>query len=89
MANKSLNVTLILMILLYMVVTTAGDAELDADDGEIIDGNVTLSDCKQQCMLICMKIKLSQISLCQDACSPACKQLQGKGSLFRRPKKKE
>jgi len=84
MARKSLGVALILVLLSYMslMVVAIEGMNLDANGDDIKDGKDALFDCKQQCMSICLKIKLAQVSLCQDACSPACKQLKGKGSLY-------
>ena len=62
------------------------NVDVDVDGDDIKDGKMSLLECKQQCMSICLKIKITEDSLCQDACSPACNQLQGKGSLFYRPK---
>lgn len=80
MASKSLGVAVILVLLPYMslVVVAIEGMNLDANG----DDNDVLYDCKQQCMSICLKIKLAQVSLCQEACSPACKQLKGKGSFM-------
>jgi len=81
MARKSLGVAVILVLLPYMslVVVAIEGMNLDANGD---DSKEALYDCKQQCMSICLKIKLAQVSLCQDACSPACKQLKGKGSFY-------
>lgn len=79
MASKSLGVAVILVLLPYMslVVVAIEGINLDANGDEDV-----LYDCKQQCMSICLKIKLAKVSLCQEACSPACKQLKGKGSFM-------
>lgn len=97
MANNTLSllgVVAILVFLLYMqlvgatgsVAPTPTPAPTPAEDvvdisDDVKHGSVSLTDCKQECMAICMKIKYAQDSLCRDACKPACKQLQGKASL--------
>lgn len=84
MTSKSLGAAMILVLFLYMslMVVAVEDTNLDADGDDIKDDKMSLPNCKQECMSICLKIKFAEHSLCQDACSPACKQLQGKGSLF-------
>lgn len=91
MANKSLGVAVILVLLLLLhkplMVVAAVEDDDDKDVGknadDIKNGEVNMPiDCKEQCIAICMKIKYAKDSLCQDACDPACKQLQGKGSML-------
>lgn len=88
MTSKFLGSAVILVLFLYISLTVVAleDPNIDAYDDDIKDGKMSLPECKQQCMSICLKIKFAEDSLCQDACSPACKQLQGKGSFFYRPK---
>lgn len=79
MAYKSYCMVMIL-VLLYMPLVVAVEAA-DANSS-IQGGKVSFSTCMQQCMSICLKIKNANDSLCQEACAPGCKQLQGKGSIY-------
>ncbi|KAI5384731.1 hypothetical protein KIW84_071657 [Lathyrus oleraceus] len=70
-----------------VVAAVQEDKDKNKNGDDVKDGGVTTSsECIAQCILICMKIKYAKKPLCQDACDPACKQLQGKGlkSLVRR-----